>query len=111
MISGDYRNYRKIWQEDTVKVEKSHQSSDKQDEDTITIDIDIDEDSESDTEESFFFNEDSETFSWVDEEPTINADGSVEITLKRVVKTNITGYNKEGKLREVKIRPRTIKII
>ena len=47
----------------------------------------------------------------MDDESTLTANGAVEITLKRVVKKDIVGYNKRGEIQSVKPKPRTIKII
>lgn len=115
MISGNYRKIKSVWEDDTIKVEKSHRSFDRHDDETDPIIIDItledESESESETEESYCsYHSQEEFYTWADEEPTVTADGNIEITLKRV-NVNVIGYNKDGKIKEEKPRPRTIKII
>lgn len=118
MITGEFRRWNRLWEDKTIKVEKSHHASDRHDDDTETnpviIDITLEDESESesDTEESCyaFYPEDSELYAWGDDEITVTPHGEVEITLRRV-KANVLGYNRKGKIQEVKPKPRIIKIV
>jgi|MDSZ01.2.fsa_nt_gb hypothetical protein len=119
MISGEFRKWNNVWEDDTIRIERSHRTYDKQSDDEtdpyiIDITLEDDSESESDTEESTYFNyysEAGELYAWMDDESTLTANGAVEITLKRVVKKDIVGYNKRGEIQSVKPKPRTIKII
>ena len=116
MINGEYKNWRTNWKDKTLKVERSHSASDKQEDETDTIIIDIDDysEEESDTEEVYYQDSSyNEYYTWdpsTDDTITMNSDGELEITLTHV-KRKIIGYNKKGILEEEKPKPKIIKII
>mgnify|MGYP001400936004 FL=1 len=117
MISGEFRKWKNVWEDSTIKVERSHQTADRENNrddctEPIVIDITLEDDSESEseTEESYHAYYPDELYTWFDDGTTVTLDGNVEITLRRV-NNDIIGYNNKGKLIEEKQSPRTIKII
>ena len=110
MISGNFKKWYPVWEssDNSVRVEKTEPSfKDRKDEnETITIDVpalDEDED-ESETEDCC-------EYDYIDESETIaSEDMTWDVTIP-AVNNEVYGYNNQGKLKKIKIKSNTLKII